>query len=80
MAVMADKQAILEATIEIPPSVDEPLLYLFALHYFLPLFRDPAFRVVEALCHLSGPIVSRQSNKCSAFSLYLLSQKSGFRE
>jgi hypothetical protein len=42
VAVMADKQVPFEATIEIPPSIDEPLLYLFALH-FSPLFATLVF-------------------------------------
>jgi hypothetical protein len=41
VAVLADKQVILEATIEIPPSVGEPLLYLFALHF--PPLSQPYF-------------------------------------
>ena len=66
MAVMADKQVILEATIEIPPSFDEPLLYLFALHYFLPLLRTPNFRVMEVLCHLLRQIRRAQPASITA--------------
>jgi hypothetical protein len=34
---VADKQMILEAAIEIPPGLDEPMFYLSTLHYFLLL-------------------------------------------
>ena len=44
VAVVADKQMILEAAIEIPPGVDESLFYLFSLH-FLFLSRNPSFMV-----------------------------------
>jgi hypothetical protein len=42
---VADKQVILEAAIEIPPGVDEPLIYLVSLH-IPPLWPNPTSRVV----------------------------------
>jgi hypothetical protein len=33
LPIMADEQVILEAAVELPPSVYEPLFYLFSLHY-----------------------------------------------
>jgi hypothetical protein len=53
VAVVADKQVILEAVIERPSGLDELFFHLFSLH-FLPLSSTPSFPRffgAEVLCH-----------------------------